>query len=251
MSLRVALLRSDDAHHVHLSGLLRAHFGLVAEVVEPARCQEQRLLHHGRHVDYVARVYHRARRCLFGLDRYRQAQFAQVPAAPPADVTAEVAWINDGRVADILRAAVPDVTVIIGVSVLRVSVLRAVSGPVLNIHGGWLPDYRGNHAIFFALYHNEPHKVGATIHFVDPGVDTGDLIEVVAPEVDPDASAEVLYCRAEHAAFARLLYWLTVLAEGSALPRHPQPRGYGRTFRTRDRHPGHDIALWWRRSRSR
>lgn len=46
---------------------------------------------------------------------------------------------------------------------------------------GYLPHYRGVHCSLFTIYHGDFDKIKSTIHFVDHGVDTGDIIEVVAP----------------------------------------------------------------------
>lgn len=45
----------------------------------------------------------------------------------------------------------------------------------INIHSGVLPQYRGSIPTFWALYNNEK-EVGITLHFIDGGIDTGDII---------------------------------------------------------------------------
>jgi methionyl-tRNA formyltransferase len=46
---------------------------------------------------------------------------------------------------------------------------------IINIHPGYLPDFRGLDAPFEALYH-KVEKAGVTIHYVDTGIDTGKII---------------------------------------------------------------------------
>jgi hypothetical protein len=87
------------------------------------------------------------------------------------------------------------------------------------------------------LYDGRPEDVGISIHFVDRGVDTGDLIELVHPPIYPTDNAEELHCLAEWLAFNRLADLLEGPRDGMPLPRTPQPSG-GRTIRTRDRTPG-------------
>ncbi|MCC6557809.1 MAG: hypothetical protein IT372_33090, partial [Polyangiaceae bacterium] len=146
----------------------------------------------------------------------------------------------------LLAAARPDLTVIICTSILRPEVIEAAGGPIINVHGGCLPRYRGNHCFFFALYNGDFDNIGSTIHFVDRGIDTGDIIEVVRPAIHADDSAERLYCRAEKMAIHRLVELLEDLERGRPLPR----RAHGMRaalHRTRDRKPYHDVALWLRR----
>lgn len=46
---------------------------------------------------------------------------------------------------------------------------------VVNIHGALLPQYRGANPIQWAILNNE-YETGVTMHYVDEGVDTGDII---------------------------------------------------------------------------
>ncbi len=249
--LRVAVLCSDQPHHRYLVHALRARFDVAAVVVEPGDARVRRLRHAGAWRDWAWALYHGARRRWTGLEAYRNAQFA-----PPSTETVgpfgthEVAWINDPAVPALVSALRPDVTVVIGTSILRPSVLSALGPVVLNVHGGWLPEYRGNHCFFFALYAGDFDRVGSTIHFVDGGVDTGDVVARVAPPIHPGDNAESLYCRAERLAIQHLVGLLEGYERTGDLPRHPQPPG-GPAFRTRDRKPHHDVLFWLRRRTGR
>ncbi len=47
---------------------------------------------------------------------------------------------------------------------------------VLNIHPGWLPSYRGAMAYFWVL-HNDSERGGVSVHWIDEGIDTGEILE--------------------------------------------------------------------------
>lgn len=47
---------------------------------------------------------------------------------------------------------------------------------VLNIHPGWLPAYRGAMAYFWVL-HNGGECGGVSVHWIDEGIDTGEILE--------------------------------------------------------------------------
>jgi phosphoribosylglycinamide formyltransferase-1 len=53
--------------------------------------------------------------------------------------------------------------------------LERFPGAVKNVHPSLLPDYPGMHAIEQALAHGEK-RFGVTVHFVDAGIDTGQII---------------------------------------------------------------------------
>jgi len=251
MALRLALLCSDDAHHRYLTGLLRDRFSVTAVVVEPGHCQRVRRLRQHRWIDYAAFVYHHSRRRLFGLDRYRRRYFPRaVPLEERGAPAVKVRDINGPEVAELLARMAPDVTIVIGTSVLARRTLLAAGKAILNVHGGYLPYYRGNHCIFFAMYEGRLDRVGSTIHFIDPGVDTGDIVERVVPPLYDNDTPERVYCRAEMMAIHRLVELLAALENGQPLPRATQPRT-GRTFRMRDRDPRHEIVFWTRWSVAR
>ena len=45
----------------------------------------------------------------------------------------------------------------------------------INCHAGKLPDYRGRNILNWALI-NDEKEFGITVHFIDEGIDTGDII---------------------------------------------------------------------------
>jgi Formyl transferase len=243
----LAVLCSDEPHHRYLVAMLRQRFTLAAVVIEPENRKRRQLRRAGKWADYLYAVYHYWRRRLLGLSAYRANYFSldADQALAQGNPTLIVDSINDRCVTDLLLRLRPDLTIVIGTSVLRSQTLQA-AGTAINIHGGYLPYYRGNHCFFFALYEGAFDRIGSTIHYVDSGIDTGDIIEHVVPPIYKGDNAERLYCRAEKMAIHRLLDLLTECEQGAQWPRHVQPPG-GRAFRTRDRKPRHDIAFWLRR----
>ena len=51
-----------------------------------------------------------------------------------------------------------------------------VNNKAINVHMGVSPYYRGADCNFWALYDNNPHLVGATIHLLSKGLDSGPLL---------------------------------------------------------------------------
>jgi len=70
----------------------------------------------------------------------------------------------------------PDISVSVSYDqVLRRPIIRSARLGFLNFHGGMLPKYRGRNVINWAIINNE-REIGLTGHFVDEGVDTGDIV---------------------------------------------------------------------------
>jgi methionyl-tRNA formyltransferase len=248
MQKRIAILCSDDAHHQYLISVLQARFNVVGVIIEPAANQRNRLLRNKRYKDYAYNIYHKLRREYMGLSAYRRHYFAlESPLQyPPSSQPLVVNWINDSKVVELLERVAPDLSVVMGTGIIRSKVLECAGEVILNIHGGYLPDYKGNHCFFFAVYDGAFDKIGSTIHFVNRGIDTGDIVEVVVPPIYPIDSVEALYCRAEKMAVERLVKWIDFYEQGGTIPRATQLRK-GKLYRTRDRKPHHDIILALRR----
>lgn len=72
--------------------------------------------------------------------------------------------------------------------------VRSWSGRIINIHPSLLPAFRGLHAQRQAL-ESGVKVAGATVHFVDEGVDTGPIILQASVPVRPDDTEETLSAR--------------------------------------------------------
>ncbi|HXM57906.1 MAG TPA: formyl transferase [Candidatus Dormibacteraeota bacterium] len=242
---RLAVLCSDGWHNRYLVAVLRQRFDVAAVVVETSSGQVRRLRERHRWRDLAARSYHRWRRRWVGAAAFQRRFFAGLLGSgspPPPDMVVDD--VNDAAVVALLARVAPDATVVMSTSLLRAATLQAAGPTVLNVHGGVLPDYRGNQCMFFALLAGDLDGIGSTIHFVDDGIDTGDVVEVVRPPAG-SVDLEWLYCHSQKLAIDRLADLLEAWEQGADLPRWPQ-RVRGRLYRNRDRTPLHDLLLWWR-----
>lgn len=251
-SPELILLRSDEPHHHALEFLLRSHFKLQAVVVESGRAQRQNLFRRGRYRAWFWRVYHTWRRKLMGNSRYRRRFFArsdQEEVAPAATLVVES--INDPQIARLLQTCSHDWVIVIGTSILNSAILAASRQRFINLHGGHLPDFRGNHCLFHAYLSGRLDCLAATIHFVDRGVDTGEIL-AVCPVHEADApllaGPEYFYCAAEKRAFGKLIELLQ-LSRFQTLKGVAQSAG-GRTFRTSDRYPHHELLFFFVHARN-
>jgi folate-dependent phosphoribosylglycinamide formyltransferase PurN len=86
---------------------------------------------------------------------------------------------------DAMRRLEPDVVLVFGTGILRDPVLAAFAGRLINIHLGLSPYYRGAGTNFWPLVNGEPEYVGATIHYLDAGIDTGAIIAHARPAIAP------------------------------------------------------------------
>src|SRR6185503_8878115 len=89
---------------------------------------------------------------------------------------------NDAAEIETMQALRPDVVLVFGTEILRAPLLDAFTR-LINLHLGLSPYYRGAGTNFWPLVNGEPEYVGATIHYLDAGLDSGPIIAHVRPEI--------------------------------------------------------------------
>ena len=90
---------------------------------------------------------------------------------------------NDPLAIESMRRASPDVVLVFGTSMLKQPLIDAFPGRIINVHLGLSPYYRGAGTNFWPLVNTEPEFCGATIHFLDIGIDTGPILAHVRPAI--------------------------------------------------------------------
>ncbi len=157
------------------------------------------------------------------------------------ELVREVPHINHPDVLKLARELQPDLVCVFGTSLIRGDLLKEGRLGIVNLHGGLSPAYRGADCTFWALYNNEPEKVGCTLHYIDAGIDTGRLIAHISPEVGAGDTELVLFWRAVQDSAAVYAEAIERIARGEALGT-PQP-GKGRLYQVKDRGLRHEKAL--------
>lgn len=131
-----------------------------------------------------------------------------------------------------MRAASPDVVLVFGTGILKSDLIDAFAGRIINLHLGLSPYYRGAGTNFWPLVNGEPEYVGATIHYLDAGIDTGPMIAHVRPEIRAGDGPHDVGNRAIEAAAGRLVD--AALAHVAGRLRPLSQTGPGRLYRRND-----------------
>jgi methionyl-tRNA formyltransferase len=139
--------------------------------------------------------------------------------------------LRDPEVVEAIAGLKPD----LGVSVLfnfllRKPLLDVFPAGVINLHPGYLPFNRGQYPNVWSIVDRTP--AGVTLHYIDEGVDTGDIIAQQRVDVDPADTGETLYRKLERTS-VELFKETWPLIRSGAPPRHPQT-GDGTSHRTAD-----------------
>ncbi len=120
------------------------------------------------------------------------------------------------RVVEILQSAGAEWVVLAGyMRMIKPPLLEAFPRRIVNIHPSLLPAFPGLEAWRQALAAGVA-ETGCTVHYVDAGMDTGEVIAQRAVPVLPGDTAETLHARiqvAEHALYPEVLAGLAAAAD--------------------------------------
>lgn len=114
-------------------------------------------------------------------------------ALSPKDFSSRAQWC--AALAEHLDTLQPDLVLCAGfMRILDAEFVQRFSPRLLNSHPALLPSFPGAHAVRDALDYGVK-VTGATLHVIDPGVDTGPIVAQRAVAVEPDDDEASLHER--------------------------------------------------------
>ncbi|PXW77714.1 formyl transferase-like protein [Blastomonas natatoria] len=136
-----------------------------------------------------------------------EAQAERPPDAPSYAAQHDIPLLdlpdlNSAASLDRLKGEAIDLMVHAGAGILRAPLLAIPRLSVLNAHMGVLPRYRGMNVAEWAAWENGP--LGATVHWIDPGIDTGRIIRVAPVDFQGIGSVAALRAAVDKAQIAAL-----------------------------------------------
>jgi methionyl-tRNA formyltransferase len=140
--------------------------------------------------------------------------------------------LGDPEVLERVRRMNPDmiVSVLFGY-MLKPELIRIPDRGCINLHPSLLPWNRGQYPNVWSIVEGTPS--GVTLHYIDEGIDTGDIISEQEVEVEPVDTGETLYRKLEDAAI-KLFKASWPQVEADQVVRRPQHQDAGTHHRTRD-----------------
>ena len=170
--MKIAVFTGCQPRHITLV----EHLASMAEQVYA--CVEVNTLFPGQIEDFfqateVMRSY---------FDQMRAAEQAEfgVPRFLPINVRTLAIKSGDLNRIDVSayqQALDADLIVVFGASYIRAPLVdHLVERRALNLHMGTSPYYRGSSCNFWALYDGRPDYVGATVHLLSRGLDSGSIL---------------------------------------------------------------------------
>lgn len=98
------------------------------------------------------------------------------PQWPSGIELIEVTSVNGADAIARIQELAPKVVLVVGTRIISRKVLASVAAPFINYHDGITPKYRGIHGGYWAHAQGDLANFGVTVHLVDPGIDTGEVL---------------------------------------------------------------------------
>ena len=181
----VALLCGGGASSAAVANALRREFGEISIIVEQKEPRWLFLRRRIRRLGLVAVAGQVAFQALLVpvLRRLSRRRIAEIVAESGLDLdrtavdrAVHVQSVNDPEALEWLARERPRVVVVNGTRIIAGRILAATDAVFLNTHCGITPEYRGAHGGYWALYRSDRENCGVTVHLVDAGIDTGDVL---------------------------------------------------------------------------
>jgi folate-dependent phosphoribosylglycinamide formyltransferase PurN len=244
-SMRIGVLTSVEIRHRYFVKRLRAALPVVAVVHEqtgytPASVDMSDLT--PREARIVAEHFE---------ERARQEELffgSSVEAVTDHEAclvrTVQHSELNTDETVRFLESAGVNSVAVFGTNLIRSPLLDRWPGRMVNMHLGLSPYYRGTATNFYPLLNEEPQYVGATIHLLDAGIDSGPILGHARPTIVAEDMPHTIGCKAIIAGIEKMIAVLRDLDRGHIAPVPqwdvPNPRVYLR----KDYHPRQVVDLY-------
>jgi len=152
--------------------------------------------------------------------------------------------LNSGETADFLRSHHVDTLLVYGTNLLRPPILDEWSGRIVNLHLGLSPYYRGTATNFYPLLNEEPQYIGATIHLIDAGIDSGPILRHARPMIVANDAPHTIGCKAILAGIEAMLSAVRDWHEKRIQPTSQWKPPNARLYLRKDYHPLQVVELY-------
>ena len=131
-----------------------------------------------------------------GLRKYLKAPFDVVIEKKSTQyLSVSSGDVNSLDVEAFLKDIGPDIIVVLGSSIIKPHIITIPKIAIMNIHTGLSPYYRGTWSYGWPIVNKEPEYIGVTLHLVNSGIDSGDIIYQTRPVLDINDDLNTIFLK--------------------------------------------------------
>lgn len=189
----IVVVTAGGPHVWAIVNAIRDRLGPVTVVLEAPESKWRLLARRARKLGWVSvagqlgtMVFTRLRKLILSGRETRVFSAQGMKVEPVADQEiVRIGSANSPELIEAVRSLQAQVVLLAGCRLLSQRTLDGIDCPVLNYHAGITPQYRGMNGAYWALATGDAENFGATVHLVDAGVDTGDVLYQVRGKPEP------------------------------------------------------------------
>jgi hypothetical protein len=142
--------------------------------------------------------------------------------------------INSLQLREYLKPLKPDVIAVLGSSVIRQEMISLASSAMINIHSGLSPYYRGTWSYGWPVVNGEPEYIGVTLHHVNAGIDTGEIIYQTKPLLEKADDLNAIFLKVIAEGIELMVKAIDEISNKGGIASYEQPRDTGRLYQMKD-----------------
>ena len=144
--------------------------------------------------------------------------------------------INSPELIEFLKSLKPDIIAVLGSSVIRQEMISLPAAAMINIHSGLSPYYRGTWSYGWPVVNREPEYIGVTVHHVNAGIDTGDIIYQTRPLLEKNDDLNSIFLKVIAEGIELMVKAIDEISNKGGIVSQQQPRNInmGRLYQMKD-----------------
>ena len=128
--------------------------------------------------------------------------------------------INKPEVVSFIKTQKPDLICVNGTNLLRqpiLDIIDTIEFGIINLHTGLSPYSRGGNCNLYMLLARKPELVGITVHHIDKGIDSGDIIISNRLAFEPKDNYEIIDAKCFHMGIEAMIHACEQLFKGHSV----------------------------------
>jgi folate-dependent phosphoribosylglycinamide formyltransferase PurN len=170
-----------------------------------------------------------------GLKEYLKAPFDVVIEKKTAKyLSIRCGEINSLDLEVFLKDIGPDIIAVLGSSIIKPNIITIPKIAMINIHTGLSPYYRGTWSYGWPIVNKEPEYIGVTLHHINSGIDSGDIIYQTRPMLDIHDDLNTIFLKVVSEGIELAVMAVKEIQKNRRIKSYKQPVNAGRLYLAKD-----------------
>ncbi len=182
MARNILILTGDQIRHQWFCHQLSKNFPVQAVFAESFQYPEPKPQSEQERVSWD---WFFSRRQKYENKHFRIAP-GTLPENRPEIIPVSQGKLNFPKTLAQIKSFAPDIILVYGTSILGTDLLEQFPRSILNLHVGLPRYYRGSSCNVWPIYNSELNYLGACVHYVDAGIDTGEILAQASIDISLD-----------------------------------------------------------------